>query len=76
MKIGEPSQKCKGKVKVHEFNQDDDELTLEITQESPATFVDEVKKILKNDMNELLLKTVQSLNKAMREKDVDEGKIK
>lgn len=75
MKIGEPSQKCKGKIKVHEFNQDDDELAIDITQESPATFVDEVKKILKNEMNELLLKTVMSLGKAMRERDVDEGKI-
>ena len=76
MKIGDPAQKCKGKVKVHEFNQDDDELNMEITQESPASFVDEVKKILKGDMNDLLLKTVMSLGKAMREKDVDEVKIK
>jgi hypothetical protein len=37
--------------------------------------VDEVKKILKNEMNELLLKTIMSLSKAMREKDVDDGKI-
>jgi hypothetical protein len=58
MKIGEPAQKCKGKVKVHEFNQDDDELSIEITQDSPASFVDEVKKMLKGEMNELLLKTI------------------
>jgi hypothetical protein len=75
MKIGDPSQKCKGKVKVHEFNQDDDELSIEITQESPASFVDEVKKILKGDMNDLLLKTIMGLNQAMRDKDVDEVKI-
>jgi len=63
-------------VKVHEFNQDDDELNIEVTQDSPATFVEEVKKILKNEMNELLLKTIMSLGKAMREKDVDEAKVK
>jgi prophage antirepressor-like protein len=60
---------------VQEFNQDDDELNLEITQESPASFVDDVKKILKNEMNALLLKTVMSLGKAMQQKDVDELKI-
>jgi hypothetical protein len=38
--------------------------------------VDEVKKILKNEMTELLLKTINSLGKAMREKDVDDIKIK
>ena len=75
-KVNDTAQKCKGKMKVYEFNQDDDELTLDITQESPATFVDEVKRILKNEMNDLLLKTIMSLNKAMREKDVDDVKIK
>jgi len=30
-KIGNDAQKCKGKLKVHEFNQDDDELTIDIT---------------------------------------------
>ena len=30
-KVSDPSQECKGKVKVHEFNQDDDEINLDIT---------------------------------------------
>jgi len=38
--------------------------------------VEEVKKILNNEMAELLLKTITSLGKAMREKDVDDIKIK
>lgn len=58
-------------MKVHEFNQDDDELSLEVTQEKPGDFVSAVKKILNNEMSELLLKTVMSLGKAMREKDAD-----
>ena len=70
-----PAQACKGKVKVHEFNQDDDELTIDVTQESDSTFVGEVKKLLKNEVCEMLLKTIMSLGKAMREKDVDEVKI-
>ena len=38
--------------------------------------MEEVKKILNNEMVELLLKTITSLGKAMREKDVDDIKIK
>jgi len=72
----DPSTKCKGKMKVHEFNQDDDELSLEVTQEKPGDFVSAVKKILNNEMSEHLLKTVMSLGKAMREKDADENKLK
>lgn len=67
---------CKGKVKVLEFNQDDDELQFEITQEKPSEFVSKVKKIIDSDLNELTLKTVQSLQKAMRDKDADEIKLK
>ena len=35
-----------------------------------------VKKIIDSDLNELTLKTVQSLQKAMRDKDADEIKLK
>jgi activator of HSP90 ATPase len=76
VKTTDPDTKCKGKVKVHEFNQDDDELVLDVTQEKDEPFVLEVKKILNNEMNELLLKTVMSLGKAMRARDVDENKLK
>jgi hypothetical protein len=31
VKEAEPDTKCQGKLKIHEFNQDDDELSLEIT---------------------------------------------
>ena len=30
-KVDEPKTKCKGKIKVLEFNQDDDEISIEIT---------------------------------------------
>lgn len=76
VKTTDPETKCKGKVKVHEFNQDDDELVLDITQEKTEAFVQEVKKILNNEMSELLLKTVMSLGKAMRARDADENKLK
>lgn len=62
----DPSTTCKGKVKVHELNQDDDEISLEITQETQSDFVSQVKKIINNQMSEELLKTFQGLSKAMR----------
>jgi len=30
-KVSDPSQSCKGRVKIFDFNQDDDELSIEIT---------------------------------------------
>lgn len=70
------SQSCKGRVKIEEFNQDDDELAIDIIQEMNDNFVVEVKKIIKNELYDLTFKTVQSLGKAMREKDADEIKLK
>ena len=75
VKTTDPNTKCKGKLKVQEFNQDDDELVMDITQEKTEDFVLEVKKILNNEMNEMLFKTVMSLGKAMRAKDADENKL-
>lgn len=63
-------------MKVHEFNQDDDELNIDITQEKPGDFVTAVKKILKGDMSDKLMSTIQSLGKAMRGKDADEIKLR
>lgn len=75
-KISDPSQTCKGKVKISEFNQDDDELNLEVTQEKPGDFVADVKRAINKSGPEILLKTIMGLNKAMREKDADEIKLK
>ena len=74
--VADPSETCKGKVKVHEFNQDDDEVNMDITQEKSSDFVSKVKKILNNEMNEAIFKTFQGLSKAMRQKDADEIKLK
>jgi hypothetical protein len=30
-KVGDAEAECKGKIKVHELNQDDDEMTIDIT---------------------------------------------
>lgn len=49
-----------------ELNQDDDEINLEITQETQSDFVSQVKKIINNQLAEELLKTFQGLAEAMR----------
>jgi len=38
--------------------------------------VSDVKRIIKNDMAEDIMKAIQSVGKAMRERDADELKIK
>ena len=59
-----------------EFNQDDDEVVMDITQEKPDEFTLIVKRIINKEMADLLLKTIKGLNKAMRDKDADENKLK
>lgn len=65
-KVDDPSQQCKGRIKVHEFNQDDDEINLDITQETQSDFVSQVKKILNNEMCDELLKMFNNLSQAMK----------
>lgn len=70
------SVNCKGKIKYHEFNQDDDELQGDITLEKQDDFCTTVRRILKNEMNEVTMKCIHSVGNAMKEKDSDEIKIK
>lgn len=74
--MSDASLNCKGKIKVAEFNQDDDEVVMDITQEKPDEFTLIVKRIINKEMADLLLKTIKGLNKAMRDKDADENKLK
>jgi hypothetical protein len=67
---------CKGTIKFHEYNQDDDEIVTEITCEQESEFRNQVKKILNNEMSELTMKCLQSLSSAMKNKDADEIKLK
>jgi activator of HSP90 ATPase len=75
-KISDPNVNCKGKVKVMEVNQDDDEITMEVTQEKPGDFVAAVRRLIQNDMQEITLNTILGLSKAMKARDSDEAKVK
>lgn len=74
--VNDEAINCKGKIKFHEFNQDDDELAADITCEQATDFAAAVKKILNKEITEAAMKTIHSLGKAMREKDADEIKVK
>ena len=74
--VSDPTQSCKGKVKVLEINQNDDEVQLEITQEKPGDFVKLTHRAINKAGPDLLLKTIMGLTKAMQNKDVDDIKVK
>ena len=74
--VNDESIDCKGTIKFHEFNQDDDELVSDITCEQRSDFITQVKKIINNELNEMTMKAIHSLSKAMSENNTDEMKIK
>lgn len=75
-KVSDPNVNCKGKVQIHEVNQDDDELSIDITQEKPGDFVTQTKKVIRDQLSELALKTILSLSGAMKTRDGSEQKVK
>ena len=74
MNIWVPGQKLLGNFKLHEFNQDDDEMFLEINWENQTDFdlMVGAKRILENEMTQKMRITFCELQKAMKEKDADE----
>jgi len=60
--ISDENTKCSGKVKVFEFSQDDDdELRVEVTCETPGKFVQDSKSLIRKDMTDAILKVVCGL---------------
>ena len=74
-KEGDDRSKCKGKLKFYEFNQTDDELSVEITCGSESNFADGVKRTVRTKVAEKMLDEALKLVPAMKEKDIDEEKI-
>lgn len=64
-----------GLMKVHEFNQEDDEVNVEITCEKPGDWADRVRKVLRSKFPEKILKEAQSVITAMKNKDIDEQRL-
>lgn len=61
----EDEKEIKGKFKVHEFNQEDDEISIDITQEKSSELVTLTKKMLNNEVTEMMLKVISGLKAAM-----------
>ena len=66
---------CQGKLKIFEFNQEDDELSTEVQCQDTTDFADGVKRCLRTKITEKLLEEALKLVPAMKAKDVDEGKL-
>jgi len=49
-KADDDRSECQGKIKVFEFNQEDDELQTEVTCEKSGTWPDGVKRAMRNEV--------------------------
>lgn len=68
-------QDVMGKLKLHEFNQEDDEIQVEITCEKTGMWADGVKSFLRNKMPAILHQKASKLTQAMKEKDIDDARL-
>ena len=74
-KVDDDRSECQGKLKVFEFNQEDDELQTEVTCEKSNNWADGVKRALRNEVTQRLLEVALKLPAAMKEKDIDEERL-
>ena len=64
-----------GLIKVHEFNQEDDEVTFEINCVEPGEWASRVRNIIKSKFPERIVREAKSLIQAMKSKDIDEQRL-
>lgn len=64
-----------GKIKMHEFNQEDEDISTEVSCEASTPFADGVKRVLRGKITERLHSEAMKLIKAMKEKDIDEERL-
>ena len=74
-KPGDERTVCQGKLKLFEFNQEDDELQSEVTCEKSNPWADGVKQALRKQVTQRLLDEALKLPAAMKEKDIDEERL-
>ena len=74
-RVGDDRSSCQGKIKVHEFNQEDDELQTDVTCGTDTEWANNVRRIVQNEVSDLLLQRGLSLVKALKEKDIDEERL-
>lgn len=64
-----------GRIKLHEFNQDDDEIQTELHCEKATTWAEKVKLFMRKEMPQILFKRTWKLIDAMKERDMDEQRL-
>ena len=67
--------KCQGKLKFHEFNQEDDEINTDLTCGASTPFAEGVKTAVRKTVTKRLLEEALKLVPAMKEKDIDEERL-
>lgn len=66
---------CQGKIKIHEFNQEDDELQVDVTCGADGAWAEGVQRAVKTDISALLLEQALTLVAALKAKDIDEERL-
>lgn len=68
-------QDVMGRIKLFEFNQEDDEIQTELTCEKSSPWADGVKDFMRKKMPQILLARAGELIAAMKEKDMDDQRL-
>lgn len=68
-------QDVMGRIKFYEFNQEDDEITTELTCEKSDPWADGVKKFMRNQMPKILHQRAMKLIEAMKSQDMDDQRL-
>ena len=66
---------CQGKIKMHEFNQEDDELSVDVTCGADGDWADGVRQAVRTKVAECILEQALTLVPALKAKDIDEERL-
>jgi len=65
-------QNVMGRIKLFEFNQDDDEIQTELNCDKQSTWADKVKQFMRKKMPDIIYERTKKLTQAMKERDMDD----
>ena len=74
-KDGDDRSSCQGKIKFHEFNQEDDEIQTDVTCGTESNWADDVRRAVQNKVSQKLLEEALTLIPALKAKDIDEERL-
>ena len=74
-KANDTHSTCQGKIKMHEFNQEDDELSVDVTCGTDGNWADGVRQAVRTKVAECILEQALTLVPALKAKDIDEERL-